>query len=283
MVSMQASPGFSALSRNDRVVTGEPRPRGLCTGDLGDLGVVGYVFLSYARTDLEYVRQLAAAMARRQLPTWYDHEIESGSRWVQVIEARVRRCSAFIPIVTPASSRSEWCERELTLADRLGKPILPLLLEGELPLILITRQYEDVSGGLRPTERWFATAARTAGETYVAPAAKGDSSAQVRASNARSVAPNSAAPAKKPFLPRNVQRAVNFSIMDSHVKRIADPAPLTDIEVDRILEFLDLMLTRPDDSPNATAVLRDLRQRPDLGRDVYRRIDSALRNHPGAR
>jgi len=244
---------------------------------------VGYVFISYARTDREYVGRLAVALARRQVPTWYDHEIESGSRWAQVIEARVRRCSAFIPVVTPSSSRSEWCERELTLADRLGKPILPLLLEGELPLMLITRQYEEVSGGVRPTERWFATAARAAGEKYVAPIAKGDSSTQVRASDARSAAPKAHAPAKTPFLPRNVQRVANFSIMKGQEERVADPAPLSDSELDRMLRFLDLMVTRPDDEPHARAVLWALRQRPDLSRDVYGRIDSALRTRPGAR
>jgi hypothetical protein len=121
--------------------------------------VVGFAFISYSSTDRWYVELLVAELSRRHLDFWYDRRIDSGDRWTQAIESKVRGCAAFVPVVTPDSVASEWCERELHLADRLGKPMAPLLLDGVVPIILITRQYADVSDGVLPPPRWFETVA----------------------------------------------------------------------------------------------------------------------------
>ena len=73
--------------------------------------------------------RLAAEAKRLGIEAWFDTDIESGDRWAEVIEARVHGCDAFAPLVTPGSQASAWCQRELLLADQLGKPLLPLVSE----------------------------------------------------------------------------------------------------------------------------------------------------------
>ena len=131
---------------------------------------MGFVFISYSSTDRPYVELLVAELSRRELGFWYDRRIDSGDRWSQAIEAKVRECTVFVPVVTPDSVASEWCERELHLADRLGKPMAPLLLDGAVPIILITRQYDDVTDCVLPSPRWFdALAAHLAVESALPP------------------------------------------------------------------------------------------------------------------
>ena len=50
-----------------------------------------------------------------------------------------------------ASSESRWVDRELDLAEEVGKPILPLLVSGRCFLRLRDRQYEDVTSGQLPS------------------------------------------------------------------------------------------------------------------------------------
>jgi len=144
-----------------------PRPTGRGAvarpWDLSDSRPVGYVFLSYTRADQAYIERLAAQAEQRGIAVWFDSDIESGERWLDIIEAKVRSCAAFAPLVTPASLESDWCRRELLLADQLGKPVLALVQQGTtVPMQLVDRQYETVAAGQLPAGRWFDTLAGTA-------------------------------------------------------------------------------------------------------------------------
>lgn len=86
------------------------------------------VFLSYARDDRDYVRRLARRLAAAGLFPWYDKSLTPGGRWSVEIERNIARCAAFVVVVSPSAMASAWVERELNLAERLGKPILPLQL-----------------------------------------------------------------------------------------------------------------------------------------------------------
>ena len=123
--------------------------------------VVGFVFISYARRDRPYVEKLAVRFDQRRIEVWYDDEIESGARWLCDIDAKVRECAAFVPVVTPEASASEWCEGELELARSLQKVILPIRLRGDLPVGLRARQSVDGGRGRLPEDRWFGLVAAT--------------------------------------------------------------------------------------------------------------------------
>lgn len=88
--------------------------------------VGGYTFYSYARgTGLG--SQIAAFMEREELPAWIDSHLEPGEAWAEVIEERIAGASAFVVIMDERSAVSDYVQKELALARRLGKPIVPVL------------------------------------------------------------------------------------------------------------------------------------------------------------
>jgi len=121
---------------------------------------MGFLFISYSSKDRPYVELLVAELSRRQLDFWYDRRIDNGDRWAQAIQDKLRECTVLVPVVTPAFEASDWCERELQLAERLRKPMAPLLRAGEMPMPLINKQYEDVMHGGPPGDAWFAALAK---------------------------------------------------------------------------------------------------------------------------
>ena len=50
-------------------------------------------------------------------------------------------------ILSPESKASQWVARELLLAERLRKPIFPILYSGEVWWNLANIQYEDMREG----------------------------------------------------------------------------------------------------------------------------------------
>jgi WD40 repeat protein len=93
------------------------------------------------------------------LKAWYDEEIVTGDRWVSVIRDQITACSAMIAVMTPAAEESVWVDREIALAEKLERPIYPLLLEGNVFFRLANMQYESVVGGRLPSDG-FAAALR---------------------------------------------------------------------------------------------------------------------------
>ncbi len=123
--------------------------------------VPGTVFISYSHLDLAYVRKLAGYLEQANIKAWFDEEIVTGERWVSVIRDQIASCSAMIAVMTPAAEESVWVDRELAQADALARPILPLLLDGNVFFRLANLQYELVSGGQMPS-RAFVDALRAA-------------------------------------------------------------------------------------------------------------------------
>ncbi len=117
--------------------------------------VSGHVFISYSRTDTPYVERLVAYLGAAGVPVWVDHKIDHGDRWASVIEAQIESCFAFVPVMTPEAAASEWVEREVHLAQQLGKPILPLLLSGRPFFRLATTQHDDVGGASMPSAKFI--------------------------------------------------------------------------------------------------------------------------------
>ena len=115
--------------------------------------VSGHVFISYSHEDASaYVERLGAFLGEQGIPAWYDREIITGHRWSSVIKERIRSCSVFIVVMTPAAEQSPWVTNEINLARQLGKLIVPLLLDGQEFFGLNHLQYEDVLGGGMPNE-----------------------------------------------------------------------------------------------------------------------------------
>lgn len=95
-------------------------------------------FWSYARTDDEdsygWLRRLRLRLSARLRQRtgngvtrlWQDQEaIPTGADWARTIDRAIAESSFFVPIITPAFLRSEWCCKELLAfaekIDRLGR------------------------------------------------------------------------------------------------------------------------------------------------------------------
>ncbi|HUN09168.1 MAG TPA: TIR domain-containing protein [Aggregatilineales bacterium] len=108
------------------------------------------IFVSYSHSDREYVNELKDSLTLFGFDVWHDEDIEPGERWFRSIADAIRKCIVVIVVMTPDAEASTWVEKELLLAQKHSKPILPLLLKGQSFDILINEQYADVRGNKMP-------------------------------------------------------------------------------------------------------------------------------------
>ena len=80
-----------------------------------------------------------------------DDEIPTGHRWKRVLTTAIEESASLLVVMSSAAAESEWVRREVGYARQLGKPILPLLYQGDVILGLASVQFEDVN-----TERAYA-------------------------------------------------------------------------------------------------------------------------------
>jgi len=115
-----------------------------------------HIFISYSHKDTEYSHKLADLLREEGFEVWIDARLDYGSTWPQEIQKQLDSCSAFIIVMTPRAYASDWVQNELNRAKRLGKPIFPLLLEGDGPWLSVeSTQFVDVTGGKMPDEKLF--------------------------------------------------------------------------------------------------------------------------------
>lgn len=117
---------------------------------------MGHLFVSYCRDDAEYADQLASHLEAAGVDLWIDRgEIQPGARYRRTIEAAINDCEAFLVVMSPAAKESKWVESELDWAERRGKSIFTLLLDGDVWFGLTATHYEDVTGGRLPSDQFI--------------------------------------------------------------------------------------------------------------------------------
>jgi len=110
------------------------------------------VFVSYSRHNVDEVTRLIHDLNAVGVDTWHDQTLTGGQRWWDSILANIRESEIFISALSPESLESEACKSELFYAERLGKPVLPVVVaEGVnvnlLPKALSQIQYTDCRSG----------------------------------------------------------------------------------------------------------------------------------------
>lgn len=109
---------------------------------------MAHVFISYSKLDITFARKLRGTLQSAGIPVWMDETaLVPSERWWRQIEANIKSCSAFIIIMSPNSQSSDWVEREILLAEKLKKPIFPILLAGESWSRLANIQFADFANG----------------------------------------------------------------------------------------------------------------------------------------
>ncbi len=109
-----------------------------------------HVFLSYRSVEVDFALKLAADLKNAGVNLWMDRlDIKPGDDWLKALQQAVNDCAAMIPVLSPDYVQSKYCQRELARADRMGRPIFPVMLqavpESEWPFEIERQQHIDFS------------------------------------------------------------------------------------------------------------------------------------------
>lgn len=88
------------------------------------------VFISYSRSDGDFVEVLQARLAGEGFECWIDLEgLRAGEEWGQEIDQAIRDSFALIVVLSPASCRSAYVSYEWAFALGAEVTVIPLLLQ----------------------------------------------------------------------------------------------------------------------------------------------------------
>ncbi len=88
------------------------------------------VFLSYADEDRAFMHKVAKTLMQEAMTVWTNRtDIKSGAEYGEVIDRGIEQADNIVYLMSPASLKSVYCEKELTYARSLNKRIIPLLIE----------------------------------------------------------------------------------------------------------------------------------------------------------
>jgi len=112
------------------------------------------VFISYARSDMEFAIKFCKDLIQLNYDPWMDKEkILPGQIWAEEIEKAVKQCNFFIPLLSKNSTKKErYVKTELKQAIDIWKKtklknlfVIPVRInECEIPKDLKEIQYEDM-------------------------------------------------------------------------------------------------------------------------------------------
>ena len=106
------------------------------------------IFVSYARVDKPYCIRIIETLHAHDV--WYDQRLYAGQDWWKEILRRLDWCDVFIYLLSPDSVASLYCRRELEIALRLKRDVIPVLINREtvLPENMKEWQYVDLCDSL---------------------------------------------------------------------------------------------------------------------------------------
>jgi hypothetical protein len=104
------------------------------------------VFISYAREDQEFVRELQEALEERERNTWIDwKDIPLTAKWKEEVFSAIEQADSFAAVISPDYIVSEPCRAELDHAAHDNKRMVPLwhrdVPDEEVPPDLAAHQY----------------------------------------------------------------------------------------------------------------------------------------------
>ncbi len=89
------------------------------------------VFISYSRHDIDVARELQTFLASKGYTVWIDLAgIQGGQDYMQRIHLAIMDSQAMVLLISKDSQNSEWVLKELTLAIKNRKQVVPVLIDG---------------------------------------------------------------------------------------------------------------------------------------------------------
>ena len=108
------------------------------------------IFISYSHADKAFVDRLATQLVAAKVSVWLDRwELNLGDSLITKIQDAITDSSALLVILSKASTKSEWCKKELTsgLVRELEERrvvVMPVLMEDcDIQLFLRDKLYAD--------------------------------------------------------------------------------------------------------------------------------------------
>ncbi len=134
----------------------------------GDVPEVRDVFVSYAHANSDTVLPLASDLEAGGVGVWIDRDdLKGGQGWAGMIVRAIKSSGRFCLMCSAEAFASDHVRREVYLADKYGKPMLPVRLDDapmpeDIEYFLIDRQWVDLTV-LEPDRRVDALKAILAG------------------------------------------------------------------------------------------------------------------------
>ncbi len=91
------------------------------------------IFLSYSRADQAVADAFFQAASKRGLSLWYDQLLQGGEDWREGIVHALSSSKALVILFSETSNSSVQLIKELAVADSIGKPVIPVLIEKTEP------------------------------------------------------------------------------------------------------------------------------------------------------
>jgi len=91
------------------------------------------IFVSYRRSDRELVASVVRRLEARGVGVWYDADIEGGEDWREKIVDALTNSEMLTIFFSEDANNSRQLKKELAVADSLGKPVIPILIENTTP------------------------------------------------------------------------------------------------------------------------------------------------------
>jgi len=102
----------------------------ICESTKNAENLMTQVFLSFADEDRAFMDQVAKSVMREGMTVWRNKtDIKSGAEYGEVINRGIEQADNLVFLMSRASLKSEYCEKELSYARSLNKRIIPLLIE----------------------------------------------------------------------------------------------------------------------------------------------------------
>src|SRR6266516_5455733 len=85
------------------------------------------VFISYSRTDTDFVNRLDADLKTHGFRTWVDRgRLEGGDEWLDIIQQAIEDCDVLLVVLSPDAINSRFVKIEYRHAQREDKVVIPL-------------------------------------------------------------------------------------------------------------------------------------------------------------
>jgi hypothetical protein len=91
------------------------------------------VFISFARGDRELAAYLARNLDERGVSVWYDAKLPAEVSSEAEVDTAIREAELVAVLFSEECNRTDHMRRQAALADSLGKPVVPFLIEQGQP------------------------------------------------------------------------------------------------------------------------------------------------------